>query len=982
MLNAHSWRPLLAAFVVFLLSALAAATLIWHAEQHDRREERARVLNLAADYANGLQHSVGHDLSAGDTFTRLAAVSLSQLARQGYAYELWGANPETGQKQVIVASSTAAPVEPVEQTVQAPNASWTLRVAPVRGWGNPLELALDAALGLVFSLLLAYVTKLLLDLRSHKLGLEALVEARTAELRAREARYRELFEANPQPMWVYDLETLMFLDVNDAAVAHYGYSREAFRAMSMLDIRPPEDIPRFMLRLAEVRNSDVRDAGLWRHRRKDGTLIEVEVSAHTLEFGGRPAQIVHISDVTERRRAETALARRHDLYNLLSQTNQAIIRMDRWEELFPVICRNAVENGHFRFAWVGMIDALTQRVMPVAHYGEDAGYVSAVRVSAESHAAIGRGPLGQALRAGAHVVSNDFLNDPAAAPWHEAARRAGVGAAAMFPIREREAVLGAICLYAAEPGYFTGDLLSTLDEMALDVSFGLTVYAREAERKDRDQDLQRFRMAMDATEDAIYVVDRARMRFIDVNAGASAMLGLTREQIFELGPEGVLSLPRDDLARIYDAVIAGGGATASVDMLRTRSDGTQAWIEVRRHAKQSHAGWTIVTVARDITERKRAEAALHDSEARFRSLTEMSSDFFWESDAEHRLTARASADKKLSTVSVFRKGAQIGERRWEIPYLSPDEAGWQAHRALLDAHLPFRNFELSRLGVDGGERHIAISGDPVFDAAGDFMGYRGVGADVTERRRQEEELRRLNEELERRVAERTKALEVANTELEAFSYSVSHDLRAPLRAIQGFSRLVEQQYASQIDEQGRDMLRRVGAGAQKMGLLIDDLLNLSRISRQAMRVGPVDLSALARELADELHTAEPERGVEWIIAPQVSAEGDPGLLRVLLQNLIGNAWKYSSRRDDARIEFGVSEQDGRPAYFVRDNGAGFDMAYAQKLFGAFQRLHSTTEFPGLGIGLATVARILHRHGGRAWAEGRVGEGATFYFSLG
>jgi light-regulated signal transduction histidine kinase (bacteriophytochrome) len=265
---------------------------------------------------------------------------------------------------------------------------------------------------------------------------------------------------------------------------------------------------------------------------------------------------------------------------------------------------------------------------------------------------------------------------------------------------------------------------------------------------------------------------------------------------------------------------------------------------------------------------------------------------------------------------------------------------------------------------------------------GSLMAVLAFVVDLRDRKRHEEALQRLNQDLEQRVAERTQALESANYELEAFSYSVSHDLRAPLRAIQGFSRLVETQYAGQIDDQGKDMLRRVSAGAQKMSRLIDDLLDLSRISRQAMRIGPVDLSSLAREVVDELHAGEPGRRTEWTIAPQLVAAGDPGLLRVVLQNLIGNAWKYSSRREDARIEFGLMQTDGRPVYFVRDNGAGFDMAYAKKLFGAFQRLHTTSEFPGSGIGLATVARILHRHGGKAWAEGRVGEGATFYFSLG
>lgn len=250
-----------------------------------------------------------------------------------------------------------------------------------------------------------------------------------------------------------------------------------------------------------------------------------------------------------------------------------------------------------------------------------------------------------------------------------------------------------------------------------------------------------------------------------------------------------------------------------------------------------------------------------------------------------------------------------------------------------------------------------------------------------QRKEAEDQVLRLNADLEKRVVERTHALEVANKELEAFSYSVSHDLRAPLRAIQGFSSLVEQQYASRIDEQGRDMLRRVGAGALKMGALIDDLLKLSQISRQEMRVDQIDLSALAWEVAGELQLEAPARKVEWVIAPQVSAEADVGLLRVVLQNLMGNAWKYSSKHESARIEFGVCQRNGRPACFVRDNGAGFDSAYADKLFGAFQRLHSPGEFAGTGIGLATVKRIIHRHGGEVGAESRVGEGATFWFTL-
>ncbi len=813
------------------------------------------------------------------------------------------------------------------------------------------------------------------------------------------------------------------------------------------------------------------------------------------------------TEITERRAAAAKIRRLTQLYAALSQCNQAIVRCAREEDLLPQVCRAAVEFGGMEMAWIGFVDPETRMVLPVARFGKHAdAYLQDIEICVSDESPLGCGPAGTAIREGHPVWYQDSQSGPDISPWHGRRARFGWTASASLPLSRGGSAVGALNLYTGETAAFDDAVRDLLIEIAADVSFALDNFERESRRQ-------------------------------------------------------------------------------------------------------------------------RAEEALRESEARFRSLTAMSSDWYWESDAEHRFTQRTSSGE-ANVLSAWMTQSRIGPHCWEIPCLSPDEAGWQAHRTVLDAHLPFRNFELSRSGADGSERHISISGDPTFDAAGRFTGYRGVGTDITERKRAEARLRlaasvfdnaqeaivitdaaanivsvnrrftditgysgdevlgrnprllksgrqdgdfyramwasihahgywtgeiwnrrkdghvfpewlsisavrddhgqvvnyvgvivdisqriaaeralraseekfakgfnsspmficiatvaegryievnegflsgtghsreevigrtsldlglwktagdrqraidsllmhgrisgfeaelrkksgesmfceiwaepieiegtpcviwvtndisvrkkaemeicQLNAELEQRVAARTQALEVANAELEAFSYSVSHDLRAPLRAIHGFSRLLEQQHAGQIDGQGREMLRRIGAGAQKMAQLIDDLLKLSRISRQAMRVEPVDLSVLAWEVVGDLQADCPERRIAWVIAPQAPAVGDPGLLRVVLQNLIGNAWKYSSRRNDARIEFGVAEKDGRPVYFVRDNGAGFDMARAKNLFRAFQRLHSAAEFQGSGIGLATVARIVQRHGGEAWGEGRVGEGASFYFTL-
>ena len=237
---------------------------------------------------------------------------------------------------------------------------------------------------------------------------------------------------------------------------------------------------------------------------------------------------------------------------------------------------------------------------------------------------------------------------------------------------------------------------------------------------------------------------------------------------------------------------------------------------------------------------------------------------------------------------------------------------------------------------------------------------------------------RMTEDLQRRDIE----LAAVNEELEAFNYSVSHDLRAPLRTIDGFSQALLEDYEDKLDDEGKDYLGRTRAASQRMGRLIDDLLNLSRVTRREMRFKEVDLSAIARQVVVELEEGESGRDVTFEITEGAVTMGDPNLLRTELDNLIGNAWKFTGNHPTAKIEFGITEDDGRPAYFVRDDGAGFDMEYADNLFGAFQRLHGMTEFPGTGIGLATVQRIIHRHGGRVWAEGKVEQGATFYFTLG
>jgi len=275
-----------------------------------------------------------------------------------------------------------------------------------------------------------------------------------------------------------------------------------------------------------------------------------------------------------------------------------------------------------------------------------------------------------------------------------------------------------------------------------------------------------------------------------------------------------------------------------------------------------------------------------------------------------------------------------------------------------------------KLFVFGKVIDISFSLIPVRGDDGQVAYIVAEARDITQRKQAEAAL-----------AERTLQLESANKELEAFSYSVSHDLRAPLRGIDGFSKALLEDHAAKLDDDGRAYLHRVRSAAQRMADLIDDLLELSRISRSEMRKDLVDLSLMAKQVIGALKDAHPERRVEFSVQPGLNVAGDARLLRVVLENLLNNAWKFSRQRNPAHIEFGAERLNGQNTFFVRDNGAGFDMTYVDKLFGAFQRLHSTEDYEGTGIGLATVQRIIHRHGGRVWADSEIEKGATFYFTV-
>lgn len=492
---------------------------------------------------------------------------------------------------------------------------------------------------------------------------------------------------------------------------------------------------------------------------------------------------------------------------------------------------------------------------------------------------------------------------------------------------------------------------------------------REAQLRQAQAE-EKFRRMVEGAPNAIVLVNQAG-RIALVNAQAERLFGYAREEL--VGQSIEILVP----ARFRGAHPGHRGAFfgdpktramgAGRDLYGLRKDGHEIPIEIGLNPIDSEEGPMVLASIIDITERKRAEAVLREGEERFRTLANNMSQLAWMADEQGR---------------TF----WYNQRWFEYTGTTLEEMkgwGWQAvHHPDHVQRVTDKLWHCFQTGVvwedtfplrgkDGRFRWFLSRAIPLRNEQGKIFRWFGTNTDVTEQREVEDALRKSRARLE-----------MSNKELDAFSYSVSHDLRAPLRSIDGFSQALLEDCGGTLSEQGKDHLGRIRAASQRMGQLIDDLLNLSRVMRHSLLREPVDLSALALSSANEMAKLWPGRQVELVVSPGLRGHGDARLLRVVFDNLLGNAWKFTSLREKAIIEVGATDWDGTAAYFVRDNGAGFDMAYAGKLFRAFQRLHAATEYPGTGIGLATVQRIIVRHGGRVWAEGKENEGAAVYFTLG
>ena len=474
------------------------------------------------------------------------------------------------------------------------------------------------------------------------------------------------------------------------------------------------------------------------------------------------------------------------------------------------------------------------------------------------------------------------------------------------------------------------------------------------------------------------------------NVGAERMLGYAAADVMNKITPAEISDPQEVIARAkalsveldtpitpgFEALVfkASRGIEDIYELTYIRKDGSRFPAVVSVTALRDDEGVIIgyLLIGTDNTARKQIEEdrklldqRLRDQQFYTRSLIESNIDALMTTDPSGIIT---DVNKQMEALTGSTRDELIGSP-FKNYFTDPERA--EASLKLVLSQKKITNYELTVRARDGGETVVSYNAATFYDRERRLQGMVAAARDITESNRLEEQVRR-----------RTVEVEAANKELEAFSYSVSHDLRSPLRSIDGFSQAFLEDYGPLVPPEGREDLERVRRATQRMGQLIDDMLLLSRVTRREMHMEKTDMSALAAEVAGELALGSPQRDVQLTIEPGMTTTGDPQLLHIVLVNLLGNAWKFTSKREHAHVSVGtVQDSEHGPAFFVRDDGAGFDQKYKEKLFVAFQRLHGQDEFPGTGIGLATIQRAVRRHGGDVWAEGEVDRGATFYFTI-
>jgi PAS domain S-box-containing protein len=738
-------------------------------------------------------------------------------------------------------------------------------------------------------------------------------------LRESEEKFSKAFHASPEMVAITRIKDGTFVDINDSYTQRTGYSREELigNTTTAIGIWANNEDRAKMTRLLEERGRVVNQE--FDFRMKSGENRTWMLSLEPITIGGESCLIGVSVDITERKQMENALRESEEKFSKAFHASPDAISI------------STLTDGTF----LEVNDSYT-------------------RITGYS-----RGELIFKNADSLNMWTNPEQQDRMLRKIHDGVK-----------IHDEEFD------FRTKSGDIRTMLLSTEyiqiggQPCLLVVSSDIT--ERKRIEKALEESEEKFAIAFRSSPEMITIMDPETNQYLELNDSYAKTIGYSREELMSHKVDEIpMWVKSEELQKITHALQTEGKINNQEFSFRTKSGEILQWL---CSAEMVTIGGKLRTlaVATDITERKRIEMALRESEEKFSKAFQALPEAISISTIKDGIFLEVN--DSFVSLNGYSREEVIGHKSKELDIWVNSGDRYRI-KQLMEKQGRFENDEFMFRRKSGEIRTVLLSADII--NVGGKPCILTIGTDITERKRKEEKLKQALVDLERSSAQ----LKATNKELESFSYSVSHDLRSPLRSIDGFSQAMLEDYAAKLDTKGQDYLKRLRGASQKMGELIDGLLKLSRLTRSEMHQEKVDLSILANEIAARLQETHPKRHAKFIIGSDLTADGDPQMLRVLLENLLGNAFKFTAKKPHVVIEFGSAVSDGKKTFFIKDNGAGFDMAFKDKLFGAFQRLHDTAEFPGTGIGLATVQRIINRHGGSIRAEGAVNKGATFYFTL-
>jgi PAS domain S-box-containing protein len=751
------------------------------------------------------------------------------------------------------------------------------------------------------------------------------IERKQAEeaLQESEDKFSKAFRSSPNTIAITTLKEGRFIEVNDSFTDLTGYTREEAIGHSAKEINIWENTKdrdrmlRILKRDGRVHNHE------YNFRIKSGEIRTWTFSAELIDIGTEPCMISMTLDITEQKRAQEAIRESEEKFSKAFHSSPAAISISLLSDGSFI----EINNSYTR------ITGYTRKEL-IGHTAEEYNMWAKAR---------------QKVTMVRKMQNREKINNEE------------------YEFRNKS---GKIHTMLVSTEYLTlGG-----KPCALVTSTDITERKRMEEALRESED--KFNKAFHASPDIVAIVRKKDHKYLEVNENFLKFYGFTRDEVIGRSPSEIGIWGNIRERRKLTKMIGKEERVRNEEIqMNTKSGETRVGLfSVEKVSFGGEPCFVAMTV--DITERKRMEEDLRINEKRFRLIADNATDLI----SRIQLVPTIRSDyisPSCLRITGYRQEEFYKDPKLGLEMIHPEDRDFFVKHLTLENQKDQKPVTVRLIRKNGQVIWIEQTHTVISNEKGKPVAMHLISRDITERKTSEEQLQTALSNLERSSAQ----LAATNKELETFSYSVSHDLRSPLRSIDGFSQALLEDYAESLDETGKDYLSRLRTASQKMGELIDGLLKLSRLTRGEIHQEEVDLSTLVEEITSRLQENEPKRKADFIIRKGLVARGDRELLRALFENLLGNAWKFTSKSEKARIEFGTTKNGRKTTYFINDNGAGFDMAYADKLFGAFQRLHDASEFPGTGIGLATVLRIINRHGGNIWAKGAVNKGATFYFTL-